>query len=128
MKLRNRVGLRENDFEAVGKPRLGPFRPRHRALRRERGNADCNFYGTGGHYAASFALALTGVRKTMARFSFRRYFLAAAWISSRVTARNPSRMVFTSCGSLSNSVKHARRCISPYFGMYPPRPPSSVAK
>src|SRR6267143_238698 len=111
------MGLRENDFEAVRKTGLGTLRPGNCALGSECGNTVRDFYGTRGHYAASFALALTGVRKTMARFSFRRYFWATDWISSRVTARNPSRMVFTSCGWLSNSVKQARRCINPYFGI-----------
>ncbi len=78
MKLWNRMSLRENDFKAIRKPRPGPLRPSHRAFRRESGNAVCHFHSAGGHYAASFALALRGVRKMMARFSFRRYFLATA--------------------------------------------------
>src|SRR5260370_16422076 len=98
MKLGNRVGLRENDFEAVGKAQLGPFRPGHRAFRRKRGNTDCHFHGTGGHYAASLALALTGVRKSMARFSFRRYFLAPASTSSPFPPTHPPTLAFpTSC-------------------------------
>src|SRR6266446_5462359 len=125
VKLGNRVRLRENDFETIRKPRPGPLRPRHRTFGGKSRNADCYLHSTGSHYAASFALR--GVRKTMARFSFRRYFFATARISSRVTERNPSRIVFTNCRSWSKSVKQARRCINPYFGMYPPRPPSSVA-
>src|SRR6266568_2877000 len=91
MKLGDRMGFRENDFQTVRKPRLNPLWPGHGALRRKRGHSLSHFHRACRHQAASFAPAsagkpaLAGVRKMIARFSFRRYFFAATWISSRAT-------------------------------------------
>src|SRR5881409_3078910 len=41
--------------------------------------------------------AFTGLRRTMSRFFFLKYFLTTALISSRVTLRKTSRIVFTIC-------------------------------
>src|ERR1700692_3645238 len=121
MKFGNGVGLGENELTPVGKTRFGLFGPGYGAFRGERGNAGGHSFFNGGgsrsHYAASFAATLTGLRKTMARLSLRRYFFAAARTSSRVTARNPSRMVFTSCGSPSNRGKTASRWMRPSRGL-----------
>src|SRR5580658_1655608 len=117
MKFRNSVRLDENDFEAIRETRSRPLRPRDLPFGGERRDGIIYFDRSGRHYAASFSSTgtpgATGRRKTMARFSLSRYFFAAASTSSRFTARNPSRIAFTSCGSLSNSVKQASRCISP---------------
>ncbi len=114
VKFGNSVRFREDDFESVLEAHLCALGPGNLALRRKRRDCGVNFgCCAGGHYAASLACALTGQRKTMARLSLRRYFCATAWMSSRFTARNPSRIVLTSCGSLSKSEKHARRCIRP---------------
>src|SRR5207245_11287790 len=93
MEFGNRMRFREHDFQTVRKVCLGALRPSHGALRGTSRHADGYFHCPGGHHAASFAPAFTGVRKTMARFSFRNYFFAPACISSRLPARNPSQLV-----------------------------------
>ncbi len=78
VKFRNGVRFRENDFQTVRQARFGSLRPGHRALRRQCRRFRGQLGGSSGHYAASFAPAFMGVRKTMARFVGRRYFLATA--------------------------------------------------
>jgi hypothetical protein len=82
VKFGNGMRFGENDFEAVGEARASGFGPGDGALGGERGDGGRNFRGAGSHYAASFLPAsagkpaFTGARKTMARFSGRRYFFA----------------------------------------------------
>src|SRR5882672_6901275 len=113
----------DDDFETVREFRFQALWPIDGAFSEKRGNAGRGLRRGGCHYAASFlpsedgAPRLAGARKTIARFSLRKYFFAAACTCSGVTCRNPSRMVFTSCGSPSKSEKHASKCIKPYLGM-----------
>src|SRR5947209_2831031 len=127
MKFRDGVRFGEHYFQSIRQYGFGTFGPGHLAFGSELGNSSQNFGWSSSHYAAAFLPeAGDGVRNTMARLSGSKYFFAAACTCSRVTVKNPSRMVLASCGSLSNKVKQARRCIKPYLGMYPPRPPSKV--
>src|SRR5256885_2646617 len=104
----------DDDFEAVREFRFHALGPIDGAFRRKRGNDVRGLRRGGCHYAASFlpteegAARFAGARKTIARFSLRKYFFAAACTCSGVTCRNPSSIVFTSCGSPSKSEKHAR--------------------
>src|ERR1700722_8925813 len=127
MQLRYRMRLRQQYLEPVRQTHTRPLRPGHRALCSQR-RYRCSRTlrpRLRGHYAASFLSVFTGARNTIARFSARKYFFATACTSSLFTAKNPSRIEFTNSALLSNNVKHASRCMSPYRGI-PPRPPSSV--
>src|SRR5258708_31016984 len=94
----NGVCFGENDFEAVAETRAGALGPGDGALGGECGNGCGKFRSAGSHHAASFlpasagALAFTGARKTMARFSGTRVFVATRGMSSRFTSREPCRM------------------------------------
>src|ERR1700722_18998101 len=116
MEFWNGVSFGQNNFEPVRQARASALWPFYRALGCEFRNAHGELRREESHQAGSLAPA-TGVRKTMARCDFWRYCFAAPCTFSRVTARKPSRMVLTSCGSLSKSVKQASRCIKPYLGM-----------
>src|SRR2546429_9883794 len=82
VKLRNGVRLRENHFQAVRQPRPGALRPRHLPFGSKGGHANSHFRRARTHYAASRTPAsagdpiFAGARKTIARFSLRRYFFA----------------------------------------------------
>ena len=72
-----------------------------------------HFDGARSHYAASF-LRDAGTPAGPAAKHDGALFVAQIFLRRglnffRVTARNPSRMVFTSCGSPSNKVKHASK-------------------
>src|SRR5580704_302187 len=115
MKFRYRVRLRQQNLKPVRQTHARPLRPSHRSFRSKRRDRRSRTPDArlSRHYAASFSLLFTGVRNTIARFSARKYFFATACTSSLFTAKNPSKIEFTISGLLSNSVKHASRCISP---------------
>ena len=78
MKFRNRVRFHENHFEPVRE--FGPLavRPSHLPFGSQRRHCVVYFDSFSGHYAASFTPAGAGSRNTIARFSLRKYFCAAA--------------------------------------------------
>src|SRR5437773_3359877 len=123
MEARDGMRFHDDDFEAVREFRFHALGPIYGAFSGKCGNHVRGLRRGGCHYAASFlpseevAARFAGARKTIARFSLRKYFFAAACTCSEVTCRNPSSIVFTSCGSPSKSEKHASKCIKPYLGM-----------
>ena len=91
--------LRQHHLHAVRKRANGALRPRDRALRAERGSIRHGSRWRNGVRVVSghwrtFQMLPAGAR-AIARFCGTRYFCAAACACAGVTARNPSRIVFT---------------------------------